>query len=998
MGVWSLNSFCNEHVDLASQYVDLTSLSKAQFDAQGHRLMLLADGFAFLFEVFESSSPGWEWSLGGEYFQMSLALEDYIKKLRRGGIELIVFLDPNEGSEGSEKKSHELEKRNRQRCEVIGQLMQLLHDGEGHRHDLSKKLHEIGSKGWQLPPGCTKQAIHTLRKLNVKILTCEEEADNELVQGLTCIPGAYAVLGNDSDFFLMRGARFIPLQHLEVTPDGLVHARVFSPEMVAEALRLSPDRLHELAALCGNDITTEFVDKHAVARALGIQTIRSQHRGDRCHPTQVAAFLRGLPPDTSLIQLPAISSITDSDPAFALALARNADFYNPPPARAASAVEPTRRDDSPLGQLLLQGLAECRMPGWVLAVHRHHLHYCGAKVETMAPDPSPIDTALLPLRRVAYGLVAPPPPGAAATTITDHVRAGHDRPPAAVLATPPHVLRAATGCDDLMSLRALGAAQRCGALLALLRSCADPPPPDPAPPRPDPLAAALTLASAGLGQQAPRAGIALVARALRLLCGAAAPGRPAVGEREVELVVTMGLLLACGAGADALPPLTPPPEALEAAALYLAVAGMVTSLAQLLDVDAAVPPPAALFAGRLFAHLRAGTAAAAALRDRHAPALARLDPAGLVRDALAPLGKGPPAASTVAANPAAQAGPRPAPPPAASSTDSDTTDSDTDSSDSDAGSPAAAGLGAAAGGGGDGGAPLPILEHRSAILAAVATGVVTCIQGETGCGKSSMVPQFLVRAAHARGERVRVLVTQPRRIAAISLARRVACQLGGRPLGELVGYRVGHGGRVDSRQCVVRFVTVGYLLQHLSHCPEHLGRYTHVVLDEVHERTMDMDLLLLLLRRLVHAQAADADAGGGGGGRGAARQTRLVIMSATLQAGMFGEYFAAPGRPARDVIFVGVRRYPVRTIYLDRLLEAFPALRGPVGSAVTKALAAFGPPASRPALPGEGSKALTVPSATARPQVIILPSCYCMSTCDFTLAIFISSEAYWHRF
>jgi HrpA-like RNA helicase len=244
--------------------------------------------------------------------------------------------------------------------------------------------------------------------------------------------------------------------------------------------------------------------------------------------------------------------------------------------------------------------------------------------------------------------------------------------------------------------------------------------------------------------------------------------------------------------------------------------------------------------------------------------------------------------------------------------------------------------------------------------------VVTCIQGETGCGKSSMVPQFLVRAARARGERARVLVTQPRRIAAISLARRVAGQLDGRPLGELVGYRVGHGVRVDSRRCAVRFVTVGYLLAHLSHRPAHLDRYTHVVLDEVHERSMDLDLLLLLLRRLLQAQAAAAaEAAAGAGAGGTARQTRLIIMSATLQAGMFGEYFGAP----RDVIFVGLRRYPVRTVYLDGLVEAYPALRGPAGSAIAKALASFGPPASKPASQGGGSRPLTVPCAVAGPEV-----------------------------
>ena len=72
---------------------------------------------------------------------------------------------------------------------------------------------------------------------------------------------------------------------------------------------------------------------------------------------------------------------------------------------------------------------------------------------------------------------------------------------------------------------------------------------------------------------------------------------------------------------------------------------------------------------------------------------------------------------------------------------------------------------------------LPIEAHRSSIVAQVREQRVTCIEGETGCGKSSMVPVFLVEEGRARGKRVRVLVTQPRRIAATSLARRVAHQV-----------------------------------------------------------------------------------------------------------------------------------------------------------------------------------------------------------------------------
>ena len=188
-----------------------------------------------------------------------------------------------------------------------------------------------------------------------------------------------------------------------------------------------------------------------------------------------------------------------------------------------------------------------------------------------------------------------------------------------------------------------------------------------------------------------------------------------------------------------------------------------------------------------------------------------------------------------------------------------------------------------------------------------------------------MVPQFLVEDAQARGERIKVMVTQPRRIAAVSLARRVADQRG-EPLGKQVGYRIGQGDHVDGSATLITFVTVGYLLQYLSHNHAQMLKWTHVVLDEVHERTMDTDLLNLLVMKLSQLP------------RGA---TRLIVMSATLQAGLFGEYFSHPGEPVAPPIFVGVRRYPVQSVFLEDLCHAIPALRSSVGKQVSRAVANF---------------------------------------------------------
>ncbi|KAH8053524.1 ATP-dependent RNA helicase [Aureococcus anophagefferens] len=185
-------------------------------------------------------------------------------------------------------------------------------------------------------------------------------------------------------------------------------------------------------------------------------------------------------------------------------------------------------------------------------------------------------------------------------------------------------------------------------------------------------------------------------------------------------------------------------------------------------------------------------------------------------------------------------------------------------------------------------------------LVAACAAPVAVVRGATGCGKSTQLPRLVEAAADGGAAAVRVVVCEPRRLGATALARRVAAEWAGggdgdgAALGGLVGYAV----RGESRrrgETPLEYVTTGALLRRLQE-PGALARYTHVVVDEVHERSSDVDLLLLVLKRAV--------------GRGAA--PRVVLMSATVDVGPLRAYFG--GAAALDV---PGRTFPVDVRYVE---------------------------------------------------------------------------------
>ncbi|XP_074666139.1 putative ATP-dependent RNA helicase DHX34 isoform X4 [Strix aluco] len=183
-------------------------------------------------------------------------------------------------------------------------------------------------------------------------------------------------------------------------------------------------------------------------------------------------------------------------------------------------------------------------------------------------------------------------------------------------------------------------------------------------------------------------------------------------------------------------------------------------------------------------------------------------------------------------------------------------------------------------------AALPIAQYRERLLRAVAESQVVVVAGDTGCGKSTQVPQFLLAAGYSH-----VACSQPRRIACISLAKRVGYESLNQ-YGDEVGYQI----RFESRRSPatrVLFLTEGVLLRQAQRDPA-LPGYRVLIADEVHERHLHGDVLLGLLRRLLPARP----------------DLKLILMSATINIRLFARYFGdAP------VLQVPGRLFPISVVY-----------------------------------------------------------------------------------
>ena len=172
---------------------------------------------------------------------------------------------------------------------------------------------------------------------------------------------------------------------------------------------------------------------------------------------------------------------------------------------------------------------------------------------------------------------------------------------------------------------------------------------------------------------------------------------------------------------------------------------------------------------------------------------------------------------------------------------------------------------------------------------------VILIKGDTGCGKTTQVPQFIMDSFTKEGKasKCNIIVTQPRRISATSLAERIARERGEK-LGDVVGFKVKLHQHLPQTPGAILFCTTGVLLKKMQDNPNLIG-CSHLIIDEAHERNVDIDMLLTLLKQVIKKN----------------KDIKIIIMSATLNADLFQNYFNCVS------LDIPGKAYPVKMHFLE---------------------------------------------------------------------------------
>ena len=214
-------------------------------------------------------------------------------------------------------------------------------------------------------------------------------------------------------------------------------------------------------------------------------------------------------------------------------------------------------------------------------------------------------------------------------------------------------------------------------------------------------------------------------------------------------------------------------------------------------------------------------------------------------------------------------------------------------------------------------ADLPMNQHADEVLSLLDENQFSIVIGATGSGKTTQVPQIVLDDAIRKGEggSCNVICTQPRRIAATSVGRRVAEERA-QKLQDSVGYHVRYDPKPPRLGGSITYCTTGILLQQLQHSPDEiLDTVSHLVIDEVHERDILIDFLLTIVKKAMATRMAAGKP-----------CPKIVLMSATMDSDLFSSYFTSLDATGEFVatcptLRVPGRLFPVTEKYLDGILD-----------------------------------------------------------------------------
>ena len=167
---------------------------------------------------------------------------------------------------------------------------------------------------------------------------------------------------------------------------------------------------------------------------------------------------------------------------------------------------------------------------------------------------------------------------------------------------------------------------------------------------------------------------------------------------------------------------------------------------------------------------------------------------------------------------------------------------------------------------------LPVYDYRKQIIETINNNSVCIITGETGCGKTTQVPQYLLEYHQAIGKKCSIIAAEPRRIAAVTMANRISVERG-EQTGQTVGFQI----RLESKlspKTLLTFCTNGVLVRTLISSKSVLQNITHIIVDEVHERDYQTDLLILFFKEM----------------RNEFPNIKFIFMSASLDAKKLSAY------------------------------------------------------------------------------------------------------------